>query len=142
MKGICFYAESQNHSLSGDIIRWTNLIEKLGFDYYIVIDNNDIIPTWVETKQITGHRVNSMADAISLIGSTYPNATKVKMDETGQTKITAYTIPSDVCFFVGSDTHGFDEFTADDTIMAITSYPIWAIDVVNQVAMRCDELGV
>jgi len=133
--GIVFYAESALQSQSGDIARWTNLLEKLDFDFYIVIDDHDIIPNWVETKTITGVRVDSMAEAITHISSNYNSHTKVKMVMTAETKITDYTFPTDVIFFIGSDQNGLDTFKEDTSVKCITANELWAIDCLNEISV-------
>lgn len=141
-KGVVFYAEPPEQSQSGDIARWTNLLEKLGFDFYIVIDNHDLISHWVETKTITGHRVETMAEAITKLDNDYSTCTKVKVHHMAPTKISSYTIPTNSVFLIGSDQNGLDVFTEDAEVKCVTSSEVWAIDCVNQIAVKLDQQGL
>lgn len=131
-KGVIFHAHSEMLSIFGDPVAWTNTIEKLGFDFYIMIDKEAIVPDWVETKSIQGYRVDDMADALQLLSDRRPECSLVELREDAVTTVTDWTPPEDICWIVGPDV-GADPVLPTAQKISLPCGRLWAIQAITAV---------
>ena len=129
-KGVIFYAQSEIRSIWGDPSAWTNTLEKLGVDFYIMIDIEKIVPNWEETKQIEGHRVDNFNDALTKLGEVHPECKTVFFTMNSNIELKDFTHPANVCYVVGADSGDTPSFESDHSIK-LFSPNLWAIQCIS-----------
>lgn len=130
MKGIIFFVQSNLQSIWGDISAWSNTLDKLMLDFYIMVDESEVEKNWVETKRITGHRVTTFDKALTLLKSTYPECETVFMTELGDTELKDFTHPTNACYVVGADSGTEPRFIANHRVKMFPNN-LWAIQVIT-----------
>jgi len=132
MKGVIFFSEPEHLSIWGDPIAWTNTIDKMKYDFYIMIDQQRIVPNWTETKSITGHRVDSFSEALDLLKKNYPQCKQVYFTPNGNTDFIEYKEPNNVVYIFGSDSNGLDYNNADYNVK-LPAKDLWAVECLSAI---------
>lgn len=129
MKGVIFYAQSPELSIWGDAVAWTNTLEKFGYDYYVMVDQEGLHVDWEETKNIDGWRVDNINQALQFID---PNATKVKLDANGIANWDKFVEPENVCYICGPDSGTVPQVFSDQ-ILTLPAKNLWAIECISAI---------
>ena len=129
MKGCIFYNHSNTASIWGDMSAWTNTLEKIGYDFYIAIDINNVEPNYTETKSIEGYRVSTFDEALTKLSEIHPECETVQLTMTATKNLSEFTEPVDVCYVCGPDSGSEPEFTPDHKIK-LTPPNLWAIQCI------------
>lgn len=132
MKGVIFYTQSENLSIWADASAWTNTLEKLGYDYYVMVDEQNILPNWEETKNIIGYKVQNIDQALSMIDSIDPNNETIFLTMSATQTLSNFTEPANPCYVCGPDNGGEPIFTPDQTLK-LDAPNLWAIQCVSAI---------
>jgi len=128
--GVIFHAESNIKSIWGDIIPWTNALEKLGVDFYIAVDEEGINSNWVETKDIEGHRVSTEPEALTKLAEIHPECKTVLFDLEATLELKDLNRLTDICYIVGRDS-GNTFAVRPDHKVKLYSPNLWAIQCIS-----------
>lgn len=128
MRGVIFYTLPENLSIWGDPSAWTATLDKMGFDYYVMIDPQNIISNWEETKTITGARVDTMDEALNLIDQ----PTKVYLTQNGTTELKDFQEPDNVLYILGPD-NGDNPNISCDITLKLPAQNLWAIECISAI---------
>jgi len=130
MKGVIFYTQSETKSIWADPSAWINTLEKLGVDFYIMIDEEKIVPNWEETKQIEGHRVDTFTGALTKLNEIHPECETVSFDMDAKIELKDFTHPTNVCYVLGAD-NGENPIFIPDHKIKLYAQNLWAIQCIS-----------
>lgn len=115
MKGVIFFTEPNNLSLWGDIAGITNTLSKLVVDFYIVVDEHNIIPNWTD-QRMESYRVNTFQEALTKLEEVHPECETVWLSQSNSVELKDFDHPVNACYIVGSDSGNTIMDNADHNI--------------------------
>lgn len=131
-KGVIFFTQSPHLSIWGDPSAWTNTLDKMNFDFYIMIDEEGIVPSWVETKSIEGYRVGTFDEALIKLNSIHPECDQVFLTENAITDLKDFIEPENPVYICGRDSGGLS-YTGSDYEIKLSAPNLWAIECISAI---------
>jgi len=134
--GIIFYLEEETASLfNHDPQAWRNVITKSNLDFYIMIDEHNLQPNWIDDT-IESYKVNTLSEALDV----KPTHDKVFVDENGTTLIKDYTHSDNTIYVFGKDNGGFGSYDLTDktTVKLPFTGNVWSLMALS--CVMCDRL--
>jgi len=115
LKGVIFFTEPNNLSLWGDIAGIRNTLTKLVVDFYIVVDQQNIIPDWND-EVIESYRVSTFQEALDKLEQIHPECETVWLTSEATTELKDFDHPTNACYVMGADSGGTVYTTADHNV--------------------------
>ncbi len=139
VKGIIFACEPEIQSLMGSPVGWTNTLDKLGIDFYIMVDTQNEVPNWDDSRR-ESYRVTNYADALTKLTEVHPECSKIKVEMSQTTDLKDYTHPTDACYIFGPDGGAYPTFTEDGGLKCYADN-LWAVECATAVCFDIHAKG-
>lgn len=128
MIGVIFSVEPPNKSIWGDVIGWTNILDKWEVDFYIMVDKDALVPNWEDSRR-ESYRVNNYDEALAKLKEVHPECITTLFTNNTDKTLNEHTHYKEECYILGPDNSWIDLDVT--TKVKIPSGPIWAVNCVN-----------